>query len=250
MPAKRCIVMLLALVCGLAPIACRRYSVVPPRGSSYPTTQPQSGLTNPVPPELLNSPIDSEPQFPMLQIPASQRNLWKPEVAARDWKHIVLHHTATSRGSVESIHEAHLKRRDKGGNPWLGIGYHFVIGNGNGMPDGEIEPTFRWRQQMHGAHAGVGNYNRQGIGIVLVGNFEKQPPTAAQLMAVKRLVRTLKAKYRIDAEHVIGHSDVKATACPGKYFPLDEVSFGRPVSGFVQRSSQPARSAFAELNRN
>ena len=62
----------------------------------------------------------------------------------RDWDYIVLHHTASESGSVASIHEEHLRRKDKNGNAWLGIGYHFVIGNGSGMDDGEIEPTFRF----------------------------------------------------------------------------------------------------------
>lgn len=144
-------------------------------------------------------------------------NPWKPTTTARDWTAIVIHHTATDRGSVESIHEAHIARE------WLGIGYHFVIGNGNGMTDGAIEPTFRWREQLHGAHAGSDEYNQHGIGIALVGNFENHPPTAAQLAAIKRLVAVLKSEYEIDSERVIGHSEVKATACPGKQFPLQEV---------------------------
>lgn len=146
---------------------------------------------------------------------------WQPETSAqntREWKTIVIHHTATSRGNVESIHEAHLKRG------WLGIGYHFVIGNGDGMGDGEVEPTFRWRQQLHGAHAGENEHNQHGIGITLVGNFEKQPPTTAQLAAVKRLVSTLKAGYGMTSGDVVSHKDIKATACPGKYFPMAEVS--------------------------
>jgi hypothetical protein len=162
----------------------------------------------------------------------------------------VIHHTATSRGSVESIHETHIQRRDKDGNPWLGIGYHFVIGNGNGMSDGEIEETFRWRQQLHGAHAGSGEYNQRGIGIVLVGNFDEQRPTSAQLAAIKRLVTTLKHEYHIDSKHVIGHSDVKATACPGRYFPLAEVSYGLPGRGFVLELRPPAEPALAELHRD
>ncbi|MEZ6045526.1 MAG: hypothetical protein R3C11_08100 [Planctomycetaceae bacterium] len=81
---------------------------------------------------------------PPSQAVSQTGNPWKPNVAERDWKWIVIHHTATDKGSVESIHETHLKRRDKNGNPWLsGIGYHFVIGNGQGMEDGDIEPTFR-----------------------------------------------------------------------------------------------------------
>jgi hypothetical protein len=131
---------------------------------------------------------------------------------------------------VESIHEEHLKRKDANGQHWLGIGYHFVIGNGNGMADGAIEPTFRWNQQLHGAHAGAADpvYNQQGIGVALVGNFESKPPTPRQLAAVKRLVRVLKGAYGIPAKNVIGHSHVKATACPGKLFPLAEVAWEPP----------------------
>jgi hypothetical protein len=146
-----------------------------------------------------------------------------PGVESRVWKHIVLHHTASDRGDVESIHEAHLQNKDKSGKPWLGIGYHFVVGNGNGMPDGEVEATFRWRQQMHGAHAGVSDYNQHGIGIVLVGNFETQPPSPAQQEAVEGLVNRLARSYEISAGQVIGHGDVKATDCPGKFFPLSDL---------------------------
>ena len=157
-------------------------------------------------------------------LPVASGNPWKPSVPARNWKYIVIHHTATSRGSVESIHQTHRTRRDASGNRWIGIGYHFVIGNGDGMADGAIEPTFRWQQQLHGAHAGEGDYNDQGIGIALVGNFDEGPPSAAQLAAVKRLVGVLKVNYRITADNVGDHSEVKATACPGKFFPMDEVS--------------------------
>lgn len=163
----------------------------------------------------------------MPQLPARPRqqagNPWKPSAPGRQWNHIVVHHTASNSGSVESIHEAHLRRKDGAGNPWLGIGYHFVIGNGNGMGDGEIEPTFRWNEQMHGAHAGVREYNQHGIGIALVGNFDHEPPSAAQMAAVKRLVRHLTTSYAISRDRIVGHGDVKATNCPGKYFPLEEL---------------------------
>jgi N-acetyl-anhydromuramyl-L-alanine amidase AmpD len=155
-------------------------------------------------------------------------NPWRPRTAAREWKYIVIHHTATNSGSVDSIHTSHLKRKDKDGNPWMGIGYHFVIGNGTGMTDGVIEPTFRWREQLPGAHAGVADYNDHGIGVVLVGNFDEQPPSRAQLAAIKRLVAMLKFNYGITADRVIGHGEIRATACPGKYFPMAEISRSLP----------------------
>ena len=77
---------------------------------------------------------------------------------------------------------------------------------------------------MHGAHAGSNDHNQHGVGVCLVGNFEETSPSAEQLAAVKRLVGILKTEYGINSDGVIAHRDVKATACPGKYFPLDEVS--------------------------
>lgn len=166
--------------------------------------------------------------------PAVIGNPWKPSAALRDWKHIVIHHTASESGSVESIHAAHLARKDKNGKKWMGIGYHFVIGNGQGMGDGEIEPTFRWRQQMQGAHAGDEEYNQHGIGVCLVGNFENHSPSTAQLTAVKQLVGVMKKEYQIRSDRVVGHREVKSTACPGKHFPLSEISQAGDLPAFGQ----------------
>ncbi|MFP6765419.1 MAG: peptidoglycan recognition family protein, partial [Planctomycetaceae bacterium] len=146
----------------------------------------------PLPPQAASRPQWVNPATPgIAKHPAIQADSWNPAVAPREWRHIVIHHTASPSGSVPSIHEAHLKRG------WDGIGYHFLIGNGKGMEDGEIEPTFRWREQMHGAHAGKDEYNQHGIGICLVGNFQESSPSSAQLHAVRRLVATLKHTYGI-----------------------------------------------------
>lgn len=194
---------------------CNQPTVVPPTASITPPIRTVPVIPQPIEPI---SPPSNHPIDPITVI-----NPWKPDAELRDWNYLVLHHTASDTGSVESIHEEHLKRKDKKGNHWLGIGYHFVIGNGNGMGDGDVEPTFRWRQQLQGAHAGIADYNQHGIGIVLIGNFEKSPPTDAQAAAVKRLVGVLKREYGIASNKIIGHNDVKATECPGKLFPMSDV---------------------------
>ena len=145
-----------------------------------------------------------------------------PEVAARKWEYIVLHHSATEGATVEAIDAAHRARKDAVGRPWLGIGYHFVVGDGRGIPDGEIEPTFRWRDQIHGAHAGDRLHNDSGIGLCLVGNFDEHPPTQRQVAATKQLIADLCTTYDIDDSHVIVHKDLSATNCPGKLFDLQE----------------------------
>jgi hypothetical protein len=199
-------------------LGCYRQTVPPPASIERPLLPPpiNERPTIPVPQESEVSPVT----------PITKDDPWKPDTAARDWKYIVLHHTASEQGDVAGIHESHLKNKDKNGKPWLGIGYHFVIGNGKGMTDGEIEPTFRWKKQMQGAHAGVADYNQHGIGIVMVGNFTDLPPTMAQVAAVKRLVRFLTREYEIDVAQVVGHGDVKATECPGAHFPMSEIREG------------------------
>ncbi len=147
---------------------------------------------------------------------------WLPEQAARPWRKIVVHHSATAAGSVESIDAEHRRRVDAAGEPWLGIGYHFVIGSGQGMPDGQITPTFRWREQLAGAHAGVAEANADGIGICLIGNFEDAPPTPRQWDAAVRLTRALATQYEIPPAAIVRHGDLKATACPGRHFPWRE----------------------------
>ena len=226
---------------------CQRSVVPSPVRPWSGANRPGYGLA-PVPePHAIHPPIASIPSIP----PAITGNPWKPAVPLREWKHIVIHHTASESGNVETINADHLTRKDKNGVHWKGIGYHFLIGNGSGMGDGEIEPTFRWRQQMQGAHADNLEYNQHGIGVCLVGNFENHRPSSAQLVAVKRLVGVLKSEYHIQGDQVVGHRDVKkATECPGKLFPLSEVAQtdGFPVFGsrtemlppqFVQAQGDP-----------
>jgi len=175
---------------------------------------------------------------------------WMPKADSRPWKYLVLHHTASDGGSVNSIHEAHQQRKDTQGRPWKGIGYHFVIGNGKGMPDGAVEPTFRWREQMHGAHAGVADYNNLGIGIVLVGNFQTQQPSSAQLASLERLVTALAQEYGITTENIVGHNDVKATACPGRQFPLTSIKQHIALSSNEHRRHGDARLRLAGLKEH
>lgn len=153
----------------------------------------------------------------------SFRSDFEPEAPPRHWRYIVLHHTATDSGDVAAIDAEHRQRKDRAGHPWLGIGYHFLIGNGRGMADGLVEPTFRWKQQLHGAHAGDRSYNEEGIGICLVGNFDSYPPTPRQVAAARELVRMLAERYDIEPQNIVCHQDVGATHCPGAKFPVEEI---------------------------
>lgn len=174
----------------------------------------------------------------------------EPEVPEHGWKFIILHHTATSSGDVASIDTSHRQRTDSAGNRWLGIGYHFLIGNGNGLGDGVSEATFRWREQLAGAHAGVEKYNTLGIGVCLVGNFEQAPPTVAQIQAASRLIRELQTQFNIPDENILRHGDVKGTACPGKQFSLEQLLTANPEQDAPRIRPQPQITSPARQFQN
>lgn len=133
----------------------------------------------------------------------------------RDWRYIVIHHSATASGSAAEFDRFHRGKRG-----WEnGLGYHFVIGNGNGTPDGEVEIGNRWIDQINGAHAGVEEYNNYGIGICLVGDFNQSCPTEAQMASLSELVEYLQHRCNIVAENVIMHRHCRQTDCPGRNFP-------------------------------
>lgn len=178
------------------------------------------------PPEL-----DLRQSTPQSAAPAGGDPAWNVALG-RTWSSIVIHHSASDRGSAGIFHKWHLQRG------WQnGLGYHFVIGNGSDSGDGEVEVGPRWKQQIQGAHAGNEQFNEHGIGICLVGNFDHDRPSARQMASLERLVRFLQSKCGISRNQVIGHDDVpgKDTHCPGAHFDL---------AGFRARLSGSPSSAY------
>ena len=175
-----------------------------------------------------------------LRVPDWHDIYYKRPSFTKGWKFIIIHHSATSWGSAKSF-DAYHRQRGFGG-----LAYHFVIGNGRGAKNGEVQAGFRWKKKMSGTHCTVDAWyhNIFGIGICLVGNFEKRCPTRKQLASLIRLVKKLSRKYKILQENVMGHGDTPHTTidwdatsmsvnylrgkqerrvCPGKYFPMNYV---------------------------
>lgn len=157
------------------------------------------------------------PPLKPVQVVGNIPREWIPMPGAkRDWYWIVIHHSATPSGSEKIFDREH---RQKG---WDECGYHFVIGNGTGSGNGQIEVGPRWPKQKYGAHAKTpdNQYNEHGIGICLVGNFEVDRPTPAQMASLNKLVMYLMTKYNIKVAGIKGHRETKSTECPGRNFNL------------------------------
>jgi len=203
-------VLLLLTIFGLAGCA----TDVPPARIvyDYPTT-----------PTPKPTPIPPAPK-PTVALPSTSPvpNGWAPSRSERAWSAIIIHHSATDEGNATIIDKWHREN-----NGWNGVGYDFVIGNGTNSGNGEVEPTYRWRGQLTGAHTGgtPGNWaNEEGIGICLVGDFDRTTPTSKQMESLAKLVRFLQQRYRIPKNRVYGHGTTPGghvTDCPGRRFPMN-----------------------------
>jgi len=123
-----------------------------------------------------------------------------------DIKYIVLHHSATTTGNVAVFRDYHIHQLG-----FADVGYHYVICNGQGGPDGEVQPGRP--ELMTGAHAP--GRNADSIGVCLVGDFTQGKPTTAQMLALYGLLKEIMRRYRIAPERVLAHREVNQTDCPG-----------------------------------
>lgn len=102
---------------------------------------------------------------------------------------------------LDSIRNAHVSQG------WADIGYHYVID-----PAGRV-----WQgrpMNLQGAHVKDGNPGN--LGVMVMGNFETQRPTAAQLATLDQFVASQMRRYSIAIRSVYTHRELRPTACPGR----------------------------------
>jgi len=123
---------------------------------------------------------------------------------------MTLHHdgmtpfTSTSQGDAAA--RIDTIRRSHQAQGWGDVGYHFVIDPAGRIWEGR-------HLQYQGAH--VKDQNPGNIGIVCLGNFERQTPPPAQVNAMRDFVRRVQAAYQIPASRIQTHRELAATLCPG-----------------------------------
>lgn len=108
----------------------------------------------------------------------------------------------SSKARLESIRRAH---RAKG---WGDIGYHYVVDRNGRVWEAR---SIVWQ----GAH--VKDCNPGNIGVMCMGNFDRQAPSQAQLAAMNRHVTWLMKNYHVPSSKLRTHQEwpSAATACPG-----------------------------------
>jgi N-acetylmuramoyl-L-alanine amidase len=152
---------------------------------------------------------------------------------------IVIHHTAVlpmatappaNTGEVDRYHESRGFEIVCEGRVYH-VAYHYLI-----LPDGRVQAGRP--ERCEGAHArGYNSY----LGISVVGDFSSRDnpsgskglirPSEAQIASLVRLCRELRTRYRIPLQHIVRHSDISSTQCPGDRFPF------APLLGKLQDQS-------------
>jgi hypothetical protein len=177
----------------------------------------------PKPPTITQLPPTPRPLPPAPQTGIIRRSMWTSMGVARPSEinpmgrvlRITIHHdgmnayTATDMAStarrIETIRAAHVAGA-RSGRSWADIGYHFIID-----PSGRV-----WEgrsTQFQGAH--VRDQNENNLGILCLGNYERQRLTPATAAALDRFVASQMRRYSISVSSVRTHRERAPTQCPG-----------------------------------
>lgn len=124
---------------------------------------------------------------------------------------ITIHHEGSSTRRFTGYRETanHLKNLQAShvnNNDWGDIGYHFIIDRDGRLWEGRSI-------SKQGAH--VSQNNEHNLGVMVLGNFDRQDPTQKQIDALFQTARALKRHYRVRTADVKSHKEIRPTACPG-----------------------------------
>ena len=169
---------------------------------------------------------DCEPGDTVCRLPgnpvpwALPRSMWtegKPDTSDMERmlpvKYITIHHDGLTPfygiSAFETKARLELIRNGHRGKGWADIGYHYVVDRSGRVWQGR--DVTKWQ----GAH--VKNRNEGNVGVLCLGNFCEQRPSAAQLAALNRVVAQLRAYYRVPNDNVFTHKEWPGaqTLCPG-----------------------------------
>jgi hypothetical protein len=140
----------------------------------------------------------------------------RSKVDPSKWKAIVIHHSGSPYGTPARIEAEHRAMNLDG------LGYHFIVGNGSGLGNGAVHVGYRWLDQLPGAHVAGSKgdwFNRNSIGICLVGDGRRREFQGEQMARTVELVSSLCDRLGIPPEQVYLHSDLASTDDPGRFFP-------------------------------
>ncbi len=147
--------------------------------------------------------------FAVENAPSSLDRIFLTAAPQSNWKYIYIHHTRTPSGNAQTLSETHR------------LGDHFLLGNGDGMGDGEIQIGAAWERQQPAAAPPGADFTdpRHIISIGIVGDFDRSVPTSVQMRRLGQLVGALQVRHGIAAANVLVVNQPDQASGIGRYFP-------------------------------
>jgi len=124
---------------------------------------------------------------------------------------ITVHHDGMSpfetTSQQEAMHRLELIRNAHRGLGWADIGYHYAID-----PAGRV---YACRPlELQGAH--VRDHNHHNLGVVVLGNYERQSPTPEAVRTLNAFILGRMHAFGVSPTRVFTHQELRPSACPGR----------------------------------
>jgi len=131
---------------------------------------------------------------------------------AQTISHLTIHHQGEIWDPAASVpaYLVRLQNWSRGIKGWSDIPYHYIV-----APDGTVYAARPWQIP------GDTNTEYQPRGhalLMLLGNFEVQYPTEAQMQATAWLLARLQTQFQLGSDKIATHLDYSSqTVCPGAH---------------------------------
>jgi hypothetical protein len=143
-----------------------------------------------------------------------------PEAAYRSRRHqaitgLTVHHQGETwqAGADVAAYLRRLQQWSRRERAWVDVPYHYIV-----APDGAV---YAGRDPQWAGDSNT-DYNTLGeLQVMLLGNFEEQQPSPAQLQATARLLGQLLALHGLAPDRIRAHRHhTTQTVCPGEQLML------------------------------
>jgi hypothetical protein len=147
-------------------------------------------------------------------------------------KFIMIHHSAVSftknLDQFEANNNYHKEQWNFISSMGFYLGYNYEIAK-----NGRLRQARKDGEQTAACYQNEMN-NGQCLHICLDGNFDEEKPEAAQVFALRDLLKKLVQQYKITKENIVFHRDYATKSCPGKNM---DINFIRSLVDTVQVES-------------
>ena len=149
--------------------------------------------------------------------------------------HVTLHHTGSPQPlRPEEDPVARLRGLQSWGataRNWWDVPYHFLLDLDGRIYEGR---DFRYMGETNTTYDPRGHFL-----ISVMGNYERQEPTAAQLEAIADLMAWALEKFELPLDRIGGHYHYAETGCPGRYLRryLEDGTLRRMVEARLEKTS-------------